>query len=91
MTENHDDIIQLIENGVFEIKIKLDLNSPLDVAIKNYLLVHHAASLSGVITYEQMWEQAINSMEIHQETLYVMQQLFDLAKAVGDEQNTNKA
>jgi hypothetical protein len=90
MTENHDEIIDLIENGILEFKIKLDLNSPLDVALKNYLLVHRAASSIGMITYEQMWEQVENSVEIHQATLYVMRQLFDLAKAVGDEQNTDK-
>jgi hypothetical protein len=85
MTENHDDIIRQLDGGIFEIKIKLNLNTSLDVAIKNFLLNHHAATQTGIITYERMWEQAHYSLKIHQETLYVMQQLFDLAKAVGDE------
>jgi helix-turn-helix protein len=91
MNETHDDIVRLLDDGIIEITIRLNLNTSLDVALKNYLLNHHSATQTGVITYERMWEQSHYSLEIHQETLYVMQQLFDLAKAVGDEQNTNKA
>lgn len=90
MTENHHEIVELLENGEIELKIKLDLRSALDVAIKNYLLIHRSASSVGVITYEQMWDQLHNSLEIHQETMLIMHQLFDIAKGTGNEQATDK-
>jgi hypothetical protein len=91
MTENHDDSITMLDDEGIEIKIKLNLNIALDVAIKNYLLNYHAATATGIIDYKQLWEQVNYSLEIHAETLCATQRIIDLAKAIGDEQNTNKA
>ena len=90
MTKPHDDIITSADGCKIELSIELDLSRAIDVAIKNFLLLHHAGVNSGAISYEEIWDWVNYSQEIHQEALYTMQALFDLSKAQNDVENTDK-
>ena len=90
MTQTDDDIIRSVDGSKIELSIELDLSRAIDVAIKNFLLLHHAGVKSGAISYEEIWDWVNYSQEIHQEALYTMQALFDLSKAQNDVENTDK-
>ena len=90
MTKPDDDIIRSLDGAKIELCIELDLSRAIDVAIKNFLLLHHAGVNSGAISYEEIWDWVNYSQEIHQEALFTMQALFDLSRAQNDAQNTDK-